>query len=171
MSEEFNQDTAEGTIDSIKARNAELEGIVAEKEEASRARDNRLREAEARINSLEQTIGERDTELGAIKQAMDQSDETLSGIKNSLAEAVTSYRAKVVQTNADIPEELITDDTIEAVDRSESDARNLVSRVKQGLEADAAITRIPAGAPQRTTPDLSTLSPREKIQYAIGGKR
>jgi len=30
---------------------------------------------------------------------------------------------------------------------------------------------VPAGAPGRRASDLSALSPREKIQYAIGGKK
>jgi len=37
------------------------------------------------------------------------------------------------------------------------------------MEEEVSKARIPAGAPQRVPPDLSALSPREKIQYAIGG--
>ena len=59
----------------------------------------------------------------------------------------------------------------EAINRSIENANTLVGRVRQGLEEEASRVRIPAGAPQRTPPDLSALSPREKIQYAIGGKR
>ena len=44
----------------------------------------------------------------------------------------------------------------------------LVTKVKQGLEIEISLARVPAGAPERTLPDLSALSPREKIQYAIG---
>ena len=49
-------------------------------------------------------------------------------------------------------------------------AKALVSRVKQGVEAEVSLAKVPAGAPERTLPDLSALSPREKIQYAIGGR-
>ena len=145
--------------------------LVAEKDEELKAKDARLSEAETRITELEQVIADRDSELATLKQAVAESDEALTNVKNSLAQAVSSYRALVVQANPDIPDELITGDSIEAIDQSLENARNLISRVKQGLEVEAAKTRVPAGAPQRTPPDLSALSPREKIQYAIGGKR
>ncbi len=90
---------------------------------------------------------------------------------NSLAEAVASYKAVVVQTNPEVIEELISGDTIEAISESLEKAKTLVSRVRQGVEAEISLAKVPAGAPERTSPDLSTLSPREKIQYAIGGKK
>ncbi|MDI6815268.1 MAG: hypothetical protein QMC90_04230 [Dehalococcoidales bacterium] len=136
--------------EAIKARIAELETLVAQKDEELKSRDTRITELEQAVANL---------------------NEALTNVKDSLAQAVSSYRALVVQANPGIIAELITGDSIEAINQSLENAQNLVSRVKQGLEAEAFKTRVPAGAPQRTPPDLSTLSPREKIQYAIGGKR
>lgn len=171
--DELNQDySPEGEgLEALKARIAELEGLVAEKEAEISAKDIRLSEAEARIAELEQMVAERDSELAALKQATAELDEALADAKNALAQAVASYRALVVEANPDIPDELITGDSIAAINQSLENARALISRVKQVLEAEAARTRVPTGAPQRTPPDLSALSPREKIQYAIGGKR
>ena len=107
---------------------------------------------------------ERDERLSAL-------DESLSQLNGSLSQAVSSYRALAVKSNPGILEELITGDTIEAINQSLENASNLISKVRQGLEEEASRTRVPTGAPQRTLPDLSALSPREKIQYAIGGKR
>jgi hypothetical protein len=73
----------------------------------------------------------------------------------------------VVAANPEIPEELISGDGIEAVNQSLEEAKSLISRVKQGLEAEVQASRVPTGAPERTSPDLSTLSPREKIQYGV----
>ena len=161
MPEEELNHSPEG--EALKVRMAELEGLVATKDEALKARDARLSQAEARITELEQGMAERDSELA-------KSAETLSTLKNSLAQAVASYRAQVVKANPDILPELITGDSLEAIDQSLASARALIFRVKQGLEAEVAKSRVPAGAPQRTMPDLSVLSPREKIQYAIGRK-
>ncbi len=160
-----------GELEDFKARIAELEGLVTEKDEELKAKDTRLSESKARITELEQMVADRDSELVTLKQAMAESEEVLAGVKNALAQAVSSYRALVVQANPDIPDELIVGDSIEAIDQSLENARSLVSRVKQGLEEEASKTRVPIGAPQRTLLDLSALSPREKIQYAIGGKR
>jgi uncharacterized coiled-coil protein SlyX len=128
----------------------ELEGLVAQK-------DEELTKANAHITELEQAVA--------------GSEEKLTTIQNSLAEAVAGYKAMVVQANPEVLEELITGDTIESINGSLNKAKTLISRVRQGLETEISGARIPAGAPQRTPPDLSALSPREKIQYAIGGKR
>ncbi len=171
--DELNQNySPEGEeLEALKARVVELEGLVAGKDEEIKARYTRLSEAEARITELEQMVADRDSELATLKQAMVKSDEALTEMKNSLAEAVSSYRTLVVQANPNIPDELITGDSIEAINQSLENACALISRVRQVLEEEAAKTRVPTGAPQRTPPDLSGLSPREKIQYAIGGKR
>lgn len=64
--------------------------------------------------------------------------------------------------------ELITGETVDEINESLKKARALIERVKQEMEAETAKTMVPAGAPQRMPMDLSALSPREKIQYAIG---
>ena len=81
------------------------------------------------------------------------------------------YLRKFSTVNLPDLEELITGDTVEAINQSLENAGTLISKVRQGLEEEASRVRVPAGAPQRAPLDLSALSPREKIQYAIGGKR
>jgi ABC-type iron transport system FetAB permease component len=76
-----------------------------------------------------------------------------------------------VAANPGVLAEMITGESIEAINKSLENAKALIERVRQEIEAEASRTRIPSGAPQRTPLDLSVLSPREKIQYAIGGKR
>ena len=98
-------------------------------------------------------------------------DSEVVNLKHSLNEAVTSYKTMVVQANPDVPEEFISGDTIESIEGSLMKAKTLVGKVRQGLEAEIVSVKVPTGAPQRTLPDLSSLSPREKIQYAIGGKK
>jgi len=146
-----------------KDRVAELEGLVAQK-------DEELAKANARIIKLEQTVTSLDSEVTGLKQALAESEEKLTTISHSLAEAVASYKELVAQSNPEVLEELITGDTIEAINESLENAKTLVSRVRQGLEAEITAGKVPAGAPIRTPPDLSALSPREKINYAIGGK-
>jgi len=144
-------------------RIAELEGLVAQK-------DKELTKANARIIELEQAAANLSSEVATLKQAVTKSEEKLTSINHSLTEAVASYKAMVVQANPQVFEELITGDTIEAINESLETAKTLVSRVRQGLEAEITAGKVPAGAPIRTPPDLSVLSPREKINYAIGGK-
>jgi hypothetical protein len=100
---------------------------------------------------------------------MAESDGNLNKLNESLKQAVASYKALVVQSNQDVPEELISGDSIEAITGSLVSAKELVAKIRKGMEAEISLVRVPAGAPERTAPDLSALSPREKIQYAIGG--
>ncbi len=144
-------------------RIAELEGRLAQK-------DEELSRASARIVELEQAVSNLDSEVAGLKQAVAESGEKLTASNRSLAEAVASYKTLVAQLNPEVLEELITGDTIEVINQSLEKAKTLISRVRQGLEAEITAGKVPAGAPVRTPPDLSALSPREKINYAIGGK-
>ncbi len=146
------------------ARVTELESLVTQKDEA-------LAKAKTRFVELEQAVASKENEIAALKQTEAELEERLTTISHSLAEAVASYKATVVQANPEVIEELITGDTIESINESLSKAKVLVSKVRQGVEAQISWAKVPAGAPERTSPDLSVLSPREKIQYAIGGKR
>lgn len=138
-----------------------LESLVARK-------DEELSRADARLNELEQAVAGKDDEIANLEQARGELEEKFAALNSSLAQAITGYREMVVQANPEIIEELISGDTIESINESLDRARALVSKVRQGVETEISLTRIPAGAPERTSPDLSALSPREKIQYAIG---
>ncbi len=160
-------DKEEALMAELEATRDELERVKQDKETLTRE----LESKGATITELEQALAGRESEIVILKQAMVESDEKLTEINNTLAQAVAGYKALVVATNPEVLGELITGDTIEAVNESLENARALVGRVRQGMEEEASRMRVPAGAPQRTPLDLSVLSPREKIQYAIGGKR
>lgn len=124
---------------------------------------------EARITALETTLAERDAEITGLRQTGMDLEEKCRRLGESFAGAVTGYRTMVVKTNPEVPEELVGGETPEAIDASLESAKALVSRVRQGLEAEISRIKVPAGAPERSTPDLSSLSPAEKIRYALGG--
>ena len=140
---EQNQDDTGEELEQVRSKVIELETLVAQKEEE-------LAKANARTSELEQVVDESD---------------------RNLAQAVSSYKALVVKSNPGVFEEMIAGDTIEDINASLERAKTIVGKVRQGLEAEMASAKVPAGAPERTPTDLSALSPREKIQYAIGGKR
>jgi uncharacterized coiled-coil protein SlyX len=141
----------------------ELEGSV--------EKDEQLAVKEQRIAELEQALADKDEQIAALAQSAAELEQRLNEREESLAQAIASYRALVVRYNPSLPEEQIAGDSIEEIDRSLASAQALIKRVRQELEAEMAVARIPAGAPQRTPADLSALSPRDKIQYAIGERR
>jgi len=151
--------------DELEAAREELERLKQEKEALARELESR----DATSAKLEQALVSKDGEIALLKQALAESEQKLAQTGDALAQAVASYKELVMATNPEIPPELITGDTIAAINESLENARALINRVKQGIEAEASRTRVPAGAPQRASIDLSVLSPREKIQYAVGG--
>ena len=158
-------DEEKEVTDELAALREEVERLRREKEAFSRE----LEAKEAAIGELEETLVARDAEVAGLKQTIAESEGKLAHVNDLLSRAVASYRELVVTANPEIPPELITGDSVDSVDESLQSARALVEKVKQGIEEETSRTRVPAGAPQRAPVDLSALSPREKIEYAIGG--
>ena len=166
----------------LETTKTELEGIKAEKEALATELEVALGDLETKAaaitelelseSSLRQTIATKDSEIVTLKQGTVESVEKVTALQESLNLAVSAYKTAVAQANPAAPGELITGDTIEAVDQSLESAKSLVSTVRASIEAEIASGKVPAGAPPRIPPDLESLSPREKIQYAItkGGK-
>ena len=132
--------------------------------------DEELVTLKARVTELEQAVAGKEAEIVSLRQTGQEMENKLTALNDSLSKAVTGYKAVVVGANPEVIEELITGDTIETINDSLSKAKDLVSKVRRGVESEISLAKMPAGAPERTSPDLSALSPREKIQYAIGRK-
>ena len=126
---------------------------------------------EQEVIELQQAIADKESEITILRKSEGELKEQLSTLGKTLNGAVASYKNKVMQMNPEITEELISGDTVEAVDKSLEKAISLIGKVKKSVEKEISQTKVPAGAPGRRTMDLSALSPREKIQYAIGGKK
>lgn len=146
-----------------------LEGGGSNPESLVVRKEEELAKANARLQELEQVVAGKESEMATLKQAGEELEARLAALSLSLSEAVAGYRGMVVAANQEVIEELITGDNIGSINESLVKAKALVSKVRQGVEAEILSTRVPAGAPERSLPDLSALSPREKIKYAIGG--
>ena len=157
MPKKNNQDQSPAEEESTATRIVELEQLVAQKERELAAKDSR-------ISELEQAVADRDNQVAVLNQS-------LAELESRLSQAVEAYRALVVKANPAVPEELVSGDSIEEIDQSLANAQVLVDRVRRELESEIAAAKIPAGAPLRTPLDFSALSPKEKIQYAIGERR
>jgi hypothetical protein len=117
--------------------------------------------------TLAETVATLETKLAALEQSLEGTARKLADTERELALAVNSYKANVITANPQVPAELITGDNITSVDASLQTAHNLVERVRAGLEAEIQTGRVPAGAPGRLSPDLSSLSARDKIRHGM----
>lgn len=139
-------------------------------EELKTDADGQAAQDNSRIAELEQVIAAKEAEIASLKESGQGMEKRLASLNASLSEAVTSYKNAVSQANPEIVSELISGESIPAIDESLEKAKALVGKVRQGVEREISLTRVPAGAPERAAADLSGMSAREKIQYAMGKK-
>jgi hypothetical protein len=137
------------------------------KEENIMAENDSGSPAAAQSADLSQKVAELEAALAGKNEELSQAGARLAELEKAAAGAVSRYRAVVVQANPDVLPELISGESIEALDVSLTKARELMGKVRSGLEAQKAAARIPAGAPARGGADTGSLSSREKIRQGV----
>ena len=160
-------------IDRLQSQAADAEARAAHLEEANRALQRQLEEARARVAAVDQ-------ELAAARAETEAKDEqvlALEGQMEELAQALTAagqrYRELLLASNpevslsTEVPAELVKGEGVEEVEASLEAARRTVLQVRSHLESEAQAGRVPAGSPVRSGPDLSALSPQEKIRMGL----
>lgn len=132
---------------------------------------SRLSELERLLVQKDEALGLANHRISELEQALNDLSGKLASAGSALSQSVASYRTLVIKANPGVIEELISGDSIDGINASLERTKALIARVRQGLEEESTKIKVPAGAPQRTSIDLSALTPREKILHAIGGKR
>jgi len=137
----------------------------------------------ATIAALTRQLAERDHAFGALKDELEQTKtdaaassaraatEAAAPLTAALTDAAAKYQALIVQTNPEIPAELIKGNTVAELEASLASGKAIVQKVKANLDAQTqaadSVSPIPAGAPPRQGVDLSSLSAHEKIIEGI----
>jgi len=157
MTEEIKtQDTANATSD----ENPTLS-------EASKTEDNTV----ARIQELETLLSEKNKEILDLHHTIGEVRTELNGVRAEISATLEGYRVLLMSQHPEITPEMISGENISTINDSLAKARNIMAKIKQSVLKELARSRIPAGASGRQGADLTTLSPREKIKYGIGGKQ
>jgi septation ring formation regulator EzrA len=157
--------------------NEELSALQ-EELDAARAEVERLQESladrEARAAHVESQLAEARAELAQVRSESEAREAELAGLREreqSLAaqvqEAAQRYRALALQQAPELPEELVTGDSVDAIDEALQQARETVSKVRGHLESQAQAGRVPVGAPARSGPDPSSLSSDDKMRLGL----
>lgn len=149
------------------------EELAALQEQLADARAEVARLQHEAANASAKAAALRD-ELAASQSAREQAEADASSLRAELEaaaervqRAAQRYRELVVASEPALPADLIAGDDVDAVDASVEAARALVGRVRTHIEQQAQAGRVPAGAPARTGPDLSALTPEQKIRYGL----
>ncbi|BAQ34247.1 hypothetical protein UCH007_02890 [Dehalococcoides sp. UCH007] len=121
------------------------------------------------MDSLRERLALSQSRAEELLESSREACERVTQLETELRLAVESYRRLMVEQNPEVIPELISGQTVEEINRSLELSRKLVARVKQSLEKEAVLARVPLGQASRQKPDFSSLSAREKIKYAVGG--
>jgi hypothetical protein len=124
-----------------------------------------------RIASLEADVKAKGEEITAHVATLSEKDKSFASLTQNHEAAITAYKGQVLKANPLVPVELITGANIQDIDLAVAKASAIVDKIKTGLAAQNQTVTIPAGAPGRTEPDISTLSTREKITRGLEAKR
>jgi hypothetical protein len=100
-------------------------------------------------------------ELVQLRAALAERDRQHSATLDRLRQALLA-------TDPAIDPEMVTGDTLEAVEASFAAARATIERIREALRQERAATTIPTGAPGRHTPSPKTAL--EKIRAGLAAK-
>lgn len=124
--------------------------------------------AESTEAALNERIAALTAENAAAVDILSQRHADLLLLQASHDSAVTAYRNLLISTNpAVFSEDCLPGATIQEIEASAKKVNDLAARVRAQLQADIKAVIVPAGAPERSGPDTSSMSPHDKIKYAI----
>jgi len=139
------------------ARAAHLDETLAQLREEQSQLSASLREAQAQLAA-------RDEELAALR-------EQVEALQASLKAAASKYRDALLASKPEVPPDLVSGETVEEVDQQLEVGLRMIAQLRSHLESQAQAMRVPTGAPARRAPDLSALSPAEKIVHGLSQRQ
>jgi len=125
---------------------------------------------ENRVKELEDLIAAKDAEINALRQSQQELCDGLAQAQAENGVTLTGYRELLLSLHPGIEPEMLHGENIAAINASLAKVRQMRAKMKQSVLQELAQNRVPSGAPGRQPPETTTLSPREKINYAVGGK-
>ncbi len=162
--EEFGLELADGEGEEPSGEALAELAALAETEAAAlaeRARAEEGRAAAAGAGAAGEPDGALAASLGA---ALAEARAALEAERAALREAVGRYRVAVLAAEPALPPELVTGESIEAVDASIDAARRAVARIREQVAKEARESRgFPAGSPAREEFSSEGMSAAEKI--------
>lgn len=129
--------------------------------------EDKYQELTGKVTSLETSLTQATTALTEAQAKLTAQDADIASLKTAGDEAVKAYRKLAVSSNPLFTEDVITGATIAEIDGAMVRVTDLAGKIKARVEAEIKSTIVPAGAPERSGPDTSGLSPREKIKQGL----
>ncbi len=127
--------------------------------------------------AVEATLAERDTRIAELETQLNEAATARESFASQLydaneahTQAVAKYLEAVKAANPAIPQDVITGESIEAIDASVQQATAIAEAVKANLATEAKNVKVPAGAPSRAV-NIDGLDPRDKITLGLSQQK
>jgi len=166
------EETQEATRADLSAAD-ELAAVTTQLDDERKAKDESLAKVKELTEALEKkdfTIADLETKRGDLEQNSRSLAAEVAATKQDRDAAVAQYLSMAKTLNPSIPEGIIAGATIEGINESIDKGKAIVEAVKKTMAAEAAGTKVPAGAPARSGISTESMSPREKIAAGIQPK-
>jgi len=118
----------------------------------------------------QQQLAELEAALVEAKKSLEIRTGENDRLKAALDDAVSAYRRLAVGSSPLYSDDMISGSSVEEIDASIKKVNGLIKKMRSSIEAELKELTIPAGAPERSAPDTSGLSPREKIKQGLEKK-
>jgi DNA repair exonuclease SbcCD ATPase subunit len=148
-----------------------LQTIAADREARAAHLEETLAQLREEQSQLSASLGEAQAQVGARDEEMAGLRQEAEALQVSLKAAASKYRDALLAGRPAVPPDLVSGETVEEVDQQLEAALRMVAQLRSHLESQAQALRVPTGAPARRAPDLSALSPGEKIAYGLSRQR
>jgi chromosome segregation ATPase len=151
---------AQTEVDRLQTTTADREARAAHLEETLAQLREEQSQLSASLGEAQAQLAARDEELAALRQEVE-------ALRGGLKAAANKYRDALLASRPEVPPDLVSGETVEEVDQHLEAALRMVAQLRSHLESQAQAMRVPTGAPARRAPDLSALSPAEKIVHGL----
>jgi len=152
----------------------ETKGIDEDEPDVMKLENEQLKQElkirDEKITGLEKSLAEKTAAAAANNKALEDAKQVIVETSVDLAQAVTAYKEMAGRANPGIILTMIKGNTVAEINASVKQAKELVDKVRQEINAENMRVRVPAGAPSRAGSDLSALSARDKIKFGVEGR-
>lgn len=162
---------AQSESERLQVAAADSEARALHLEELNQRLRGQLDVAEGDVASERQRLDESSARLSAFEEELATKQEENQALHARLQAAAGKYREALLAAAPELPEELVAGESIEEVEEAAERARQTVRQVRERLESQAQVGRVPTGSPPRGALDFSALSPIEKIRLGLNQKR
>jgi chromosome segregation ATPase len=162
---------AQAEVERLQMAAADGEARALHLEELNGRMRGQMETVEGELAAERQRIEELEGRLAGLHEELTVGQAENEGLHARLLAAAGKYREALLAAAPELPEELVAGESIEEIEAAAERARQTVRQVRERLESQAQVGRVPTGSPPRGVPDFSALSPIEKIRVGLSQKQ